>query len=161
MRMKRPVRAARDQVTITRAGTTAIIAHADPAISTTHLTIGPEIAAMTDDDILGLFNHVIAAQQQLAAEWDNTVTEIPEGEPQISYEQDCDQWVPRGDVLRCVIEDDGDGKAVIHIDDHELSLRDFGRLLTTHAGWGMRIAFVPDDLITENPRLVIGQPRKR
>jgi hypothetical protein len=161
MRMKRPVRAAPDQVTITRRGTVAIIAHADPAISVTRLTIGPEIAAMTDDDILGLFNQVIAAQERLASEWDHTVTEIPEGQPQIACEQDCDQWVPRGEVLRCVIEDDGDGEAVIHIDDHELSLREFGRLLTTYSGWGMRIAFVPDNLITENPRLVIGQPRKR
>jgi len=38
--------------------------------------------------------------------------------------------VPRGDVLRCIIDDGGPkGEAVIHIDDQELSLREFGRLL--------------------------------
>jgi hypothetical protein len=52
---------------------------------------------------------------------------------------------------------------VIHVDDHELSWRDFGRLLLTYASWGMRIVFVPDDETTEAPivearDLAEGQP---
>jgi len=66
--------------------------------------------------------------------------------------------VPRGDVLRCYIEDNEDGEAVIHIDDHELSLRDFGRLLTVHAGWGMRISFVDEDSIYEEPEVIVRDP---
>ena len=69
------------------------------------------------------------------------------------------QWTPRGDVLRCIIEDGGpDGEAVIHVDDHELSLAEFGRLLTTYAGWGMRIVFVPDDRTYEEPEITICDP---
>ena len=32
----------------------------------------------------------------------------------------------------------------------ELSLAEFGRMLTVRAGWGMRIAFVPEEFITES-----------
>ena len=32
-----------------------------------------------------------------------------------------------------------DGEATVYIDDHELSLREFGWLLCTHAGWGKRV----------------------
>ena len=161
MRLRKPIRAAFDQVRITRQGPTAIIEHADATVSTTNLTIGDEIATMTDHDILAVYNDIIAAREQLSREWDNTVTEIPPGKPQIKYNKGSDQWVPRGDVLRCIIEDDENGEAVIHIDDKELTLREFGRLLTVHAGWGMRIAFVPDDLVTEQPKVKVREPRRR
>ena len=161
MRLRKPIRAAFDQVRITRQGPTAIIEHADATVSTTNLTIGDEIAKMTDHDILAVYNNIIAAQEQLSRERDNTVTEIPPGKPQIKYNKSSDQWVPRGDVLRCIIEDDENGEAVIHIDDKELTLREFGRLLTVHAGWGMRIAFVPDDLVTEQPKVKVREPRRR
>ena len=69
---------------------------------------------------------------------------------------------PRGDVLRCIIDDGGpDGEVVVHIDDQELSLREFGRLLRVHAGWGMRIAFVPEEFISENPKVEIRKPEQR
>lgn len=58
-----------------------------------------------------------------------------------------------------MIEDGGpDGEAVICIDDHELSLEQFGRLLVTHAGWGMRIVFVPDDRTDEEPEIQTRDP---
>ena len=86
------------------------------------------------------------------------MVEIPPGRPQIKYACDSDQWVPRGSVLRCYIEDNEDGEAVIHIDGHELSLREFGRLLTVYAGWGMRIAFVDEDSVDEEPEIEIREP---
>ena len=42
----------------------------------------------------------------------------------------------------------------------ELSLAEFGRLLRVHAGWGMRIAFVPEEFVTENPKVKLRR-RKR
>ena len=69
--------------------------------------------------------------------------------------------MPQGEVLRCIIEDNSEGEAVICIDAMELSLREFGRLLTVYAGWGMRITFVPDDLIEEQPKVGIRAPRRR
>ena len=56
-------------------------------------------------------------------------------------------------MLRCIADDGGpDGEVTIHIDNEELSLAEFGKLLRYYAGWGMRIAFVPEERVTENPK---------
>jgi hypothetical protein len=36
------------------------------------------------------------------------------------------------------VEDDENGQLVMGINNHGLSLEEFGRMLTTQAGWGMR-----------------------
>ena len=137
MRLKKPTRAIIDQVRITREGNDAIIDYADSGIARTRLTIGPDLATMTDRDIIDLLNGILAAQERILAACDKTVTEEPPGEKQIDYHEDSDRWVPRGDVLRCIIDDAGqNGEVTIHIDDQELSLAEFGRLLRVHAGWG-------------------------
>jgi hypothetical protein len=162
MRLKKPTRVSIEQVRITRKGSDAIVDHADAGLSGAHLAIGPEIAAMTDADIVDLYNDILESQQRLLAEWDKTVIEEPLGEKQIDYHENSGQWVPRGDVLRCIIDDGGpEGEVAIHIDDQELSLREFGRLLRVHAGWGMRIAFVPEEFVTDNPTVKIRKPQKR
>lgn len=160
MRMKKPSRASIDEVRITRKDHAATIEHADPTVSTVHLTIGPQIGSMSDNDILDLFNATIEAQDRLAAEYDHTLIEIPPGRPQIYFHEDSEQWVPRGDVLRCHIEDDESGEVVIYVDDQELSLHEFGKLLMTHAGWGMRISFVPEDQVSEQPEIEVREPGK-
>ena len=73
------------------------------------------------------------------------------------YSIECDQWVPRGDVLRCLVSDD-DGEAVIEIDGRDFSLEEFGRMLTTFAGWGMRICFVPEDELAREPEIEVREP---
>ena len=107
MRLKKPTRAVIDQVRITREGNDAIVDYAGAAISGTRFTIGPGIATMTNREIIDVFNGIIAAQEQLLAAWDKTVTEEAPGEKQMDYHEDSDQWVPRGDVLRCIIDDGG------------------------------------------------------
>ena len=93
--------------------------------------------------------------------WNKTVVEQPPGEPQIDYHEKSDQWSPRGEVLRCIIGSGGqNGEVTIHIDDRELSLREFGRLLSVFAGWGMRTAFVPEEFLTENPKVKVRKPAK-
>ena len=58
----------------------------------------------------------------------------------MGYRENSDQWVPCGDVLRCIIYDGGpEGEVTIHINNKELSLAEFGRLLTVNADWGMRM----------------------
>ena len=158
MRKKRPRVATLDEVRISRDGEDAIIEFVDSTVATMHLKLGPEVQRMTDEEILDRFNAVVLAMEQRAAEYEHVAVEVPPGSPQIKYFEPGDQWTPRGAVLRCIIDDNEDGEAVITIDDQELSMPEFGRLLTTYAGWGMRIVFVPDDEIEIPPRIEVREP---
>jgi hypothetical protein len=159
MRPKKPIHVLIDQVRITREGNDAVIDHADANLSGARIT---GIATMTDAEVVEMYNQILDSQWALLAAWDKTVTEEPPGEKQIDYHEDSGQWVPRGDVLRCIIDDGGpEGEVTIHIDDKELSLAEFGRMLRVHAGWGMRIAFVPEEFISENPKVEIRKPKRR
>ena len=116
---------------------------------------------MTDADIVALYNGILEFKGDSWQEWNKTVIEEPPGEPQIDYHENSDQWVPRGEALRCIVGDGGpEGKVIIHIDDKELSLGDFGRMLTVYAGWGMRIVFVPEEFVTENPTVKVRKPEE-
>src|SRR3977135_56960 len=106
MRRKKPVRAPIDQVRITRDGNDAIIEYADPEISGTRLTIGPQIKSMTDREIVDVFNGAKAALEGLLPGWNKTVVEIQPGKRQIEYHKETGEWVPLGDVLRCIIDAD-------------------------------------------------------
>ena len=76
---------------------------------------------MTDEQILLLFNRVIAAQLRHCDELDKYVAvEIPVGSPQVErFPGTVTEWVPRGGVPRCIIED-GD-LPVIHVGDREFA----------------------------------------
>jgi hypothetical protein len=162
MRQRRPHVATLDEVRITRQGDAAIIEYADERVGTTHFGLGPAVQQMTDQEILDRWNECLLAQERLAAQYEHVAVEIPPGKPQIEYFERGYQWVPRGHVLRCVVDDGGpEGEPVIHIDDHELSWEEFGRLLVTHAGWGMRIVFVPDDELHEAPRVEVREPDEK
>lgn len=113
---------------------------------------------MTDREILGHFNARIRATEALAAEYQHVAVEVPPGRPQIAYFSRGDQWTPRGDVQRCVIDEAPDPMPLIHIDDHELSWAQFGKLLLTYGGWGMRIVFVPDNRLDEEPEIEVRDP---
>ena len=161
MRKKRPRPASPDQVRITREGETAVIEYADPSIRVVNLRVGPSLAEMSDAKVLELFNDMLEAQAEIAAGVDPTLTEIPPGSPQIEYSEHSDQWVPRGHVLRCHIEDDEEGKPVIHVDDNELDLEAFGQMLLTFCGFGMRIAFVDEEDVNDEPEIVVREPEDK
>jgi hypothetical protein len=148
-----------DDVRISREGWEAIIEFRDANTATTHLTLGPDIEQMTDQQILDQFNQTVASTKQMAAGYEHVAIEIPPGRPQVEYFEPGDQWTPRGHVLRCVIDDGGpDGEAVVLIDDREFSLAEFGKLLCTYAGWGMRITFVPEDALDQQPPSQVREP---
>jgi hypothetical protein len=156
-RKKKPQRTFPDDVTIRLSGGTAIITPKDSTIATTHLEIGPHLASMSETDVLALFNDTIEARDRLAAQHPDIIQEIPPGRPQIRYHEQANQWTPRGSALRCVIGDAGD-QAVIYIDDQELTIEEFGRLLTTYAGWGMRIEFMSEESLFHRPPLELCDP---
>ncbi|MGA2615974.1 MAG: hypothetical protein ABSF26_00110 [Thermoguttaceae bacterium] len=73
------------------------------------------------------------------------------------------RWSPRGGVLRCRIEDGGgeDGSLpVIYVDDREFTWDEFGTMLCTYAGWGMRIVFVPDDELDRTLKTAVREPER-
>ena len=161
MRKKKPHVAALSEVTIQREGEEAVSTYRDPLVAVVHLRVGPSVRSMTDAEVLDLYNRILQAQEKRASEHEYVAIEIPPGRPQITYTRECDQWVPRGSVLRCIVHDGGpDGEAAIDIDDHELSLDEFGRLLTTYAGWGMRITFVPRDETERSPDIEVRDVRE-
>jgi hypothetical protein len=163
MRKKRPRIARLDQVRISRDGEDAIIEFRDPAIATTHLRIGPQVKEMTDEEILLAFNRTITAQMRNRDELGEYVAiEVPVGSPQVEHNPGTvNQWSPRGGVLRCCIEDGGgeDGSLpVIYVDDREFTWEEFGKMLCTYAGWGMRVVFVPDDELDQPRKIVVREP---
>ena len=161
MRLRRPRPASPDEVRITREGGAAVIEYADPNIRGVHLRLGPALAAMTDAEVLERFNAMLEAQAEHAAGVDRTLVEVPPGRPQIAYFDRGDQWTPRGEVLRCHIEDDAERGTLVLIDDVALDMTAFGRLLGTFAGFGMRIAFVDEDDVAEEPAIVVREPDDR
>lgn len=158
---RRPHRASPDEIKITRNGDTAIIAYADDKVSTTHLTLGAgALAGMTDEQLLEFWNEHIEARDEFMREQEHVAVEIPVGKPQIRYFELADQWVPRGHVLRCVILG-SNGEAnepFISIDDRDFTPAEFVRMVGSFGGWGMRIVFVPDDEVHEEPVVEVREP---
>lgn len=159
-KIKKPHIAKLDEVTITRDGDTAIIEYKDPGISTVHIKIGNKIENMRDEDILNCHNQCLDAQLESALNYKYIATEIPSGKPQVEYFEPGAHWTPRADVLRCEISWDSKNGTAILIDDQEYSLKEFGEMLSTREGWGMRIIFVPDDEIYKSPPIEIKDPNE-
>jgi hypothetical protein len=84
------------EVKITREGDYAFIEYKEEGIPTTRLQIGPEIAGMSDEEIVELHNECLRAQAKRAAEYKHVAVEVPLGSAQTEYRARSDQWVPRG-----------------------------------------------------------------
>lgn len=162
VRPKRPYVATPDQVRITRDADGASIDYAEESVSGVHLVLRPdELASMTDDEILEVHNRCIEAQDASIAAHEYVALEVPPGVRQVRRESRTGQLVPRGDVLRCHVEHvGGEDHVSIYIDDEEYSLREFGELLSLYAGWGMRIAFVPEDEVHVAPVIEVRKPER-
>ena len=82
----------------------------------------------------------------------------------VAYMEKADQWVPRGHVLRCVVEgysEGDDDQPFISIDEKDFTLTEFAKMVGTFGGWGMRITFVPDDELHEEPVVEVREPDPR
>ena len=162
-RMKGKVRyiACLEEVTVTRDSDFARIEYKEGDVAATLLRIGPEIREMSDGEILELHNEGLRNDARQTAEYKQVAVEVPLGSAQIEYFARCDQWVPRGQVLRCLIQDDEHGRLVVKVDEQDLRLRQFGKLLTAYEGWGMRIEFVPEEEIHRRPLLEVREPKDK
>jgi hypothetical protein len=158
---RRPHRASPDEVRISREGDHAVVAYADDDISTTHIRFGVEnLALMTDEDILNALNEIIDLQEEMRRDHEFVAVEIPAGKPQVRYSARCDQWSPRGKVVRAVILGDGrdPGEIIVNIDGRDFTQREFLGMVGTYNGWGVRLEFVPEDELHERPTLEVREP---
>jgi hypothetical protein len=158
---RRPHRASPDELKITRNGDDVIIAYADDSVATTHFKLGRErIATMTDDEILDFWNEHLDARDVAMANYEHIAVEVPPGKAQVEFFEAGDQWVPRGHVLRCVImgSNADPNEPFLTIDDRDYTPSEFARMVGTFGGWGMRIVFVPDDDLHDEPVVQVREP---
>jgi hypothetical protein len=146
------------EVIVKRDGDFARIEYKEGEIAATLLKVGPEIREMSDSQIVELHNEGLRDKATQASEDKQVAVEVPLGSAQIEYFARCDQWVPRGSVLRCLIRDELHGQLLIRVDDQDLRLKQFGKLLTTYEGWGMRIEFVPQEELHRRPVVEVREP---
>ena len=161
MRPSRPYVVRREQVRIVRDGEAADIEYLEPEGLRVHLTMGPRIADMSDDDIVEALNTVIRAQEELAKSYVHVAKEIPPGLPQLKFFEAGRYWVPRGDVLRFVVssrEVDWESEPAVEIDGREFTWEEFGRMLLTWEGWGVRMVVVPEDELHKRPTIAVREP---
>jgi hypothetical protein len=77
--------AAMDEVTVTRDGDCARIEYKEAGIAVTTLEIGPEIAEMSDSEIVEAHNQVLRNEAKQATEYKHAIFEVPLGSAQIEY----------------------------------------------------------------------------
>ena len=154
-RLKKPKPTTLDKVVVTRIPEGAEIRYLDGKTSSVHFKIGPKAESMSDAEVIESFNGFLKMQREMAKRNKRPAIEIPRGRPQIRYFAPGGQWVPRGQVLRCLIDDGPGGEVTVTIDKKELSMREFSTILATYAGWGMRITFVPEDEIHKMPTVEV------
>lgn len=158
MPRKRPFVASLNEVRITRDGETAIIEYADPNVWTTHFKLGAEVQTMSDEEILERWNRGVEATEDFIAEQVYVAVEIPPGRPQLQWAERAEQWTPRGGVVRGIVLGGDKDAPDVEVDGREMSWAEFGTTMTTYAGWGFRLCFVPDDEIYEPPTIVVRDP---
>lgn len=149
-----------DEVKISREGKSVVFTYADDQLTGRRLRVGSELGEMTDVEILELHNDVTRTIQERKQSYDHVAVEIPVGQSQIEYSEQIKQWNMSGDVLRCYLEDTtnketGAREPIVEIDDKTLSWQEFGKMLSTFAGWGMRLVIVPDDELHEIPDIQV------
>jgi hypothetical protein len=67
----------------------------------------------------------------------------------------CDSIMPPQTSKTPARGDEDDSLPVIYVDDREFEWQEFGRMLCVHAGWGMRVVFVPDDELERSPKIIV------
>jgi hypothetical protein len=138
-------------VTIRRDGDYAHVDFIDPNYASRSIGIGPEVAQMSDEEILRLHNDMVIAEKRSIAQ--SRPGEMQKGLPQIKFDKRYRQWFPQGEVLRCELASGSShDELIVEIDDKKLSWDEFGDMLKPYMGWGMRVVFVHPEQLTDPPQ---------
>lgn len=148
-----------ETVNVERDGAYARITFKDGSAGSINIGIGPELAGMTDEDIIALHNQMVESQIESAQNW--RPTEIEEGRAQIKFDRSFGAWSAEGHVLRCMVDSGEDEMPTIEIDGKTLSWTEFGKMLNPFAGWGMRVMFVSEDQLCNPPQPELRKSAKR
>jgi hypothetical protein len=160
---RRPHVASPDEVRITRKGDAAVIEYGDLEIATTNFVVGAEqLARMSDEEILELWNSGIEATDELRRALSYVATEIPVGQPQLETSEITGELVARGEIVRCVIENRAEAgdDLFVSVDGKDLTLRQFAKMIESYTGWGMRVEIVPHDELHVRPKRSVKVPKK-
>ena len=119
-----------------------------------------EFDSMNGRQILKRFNEYI--DSLLSGIANECPIEIADGQPQLNWDETCQQWSSNSDVLRCVVDwnrngkgEHGLGELAIRIDDKLLSGQEFLDMIETYEGWGMRIEFMHENRLTNPPQPIV------
>lgn len=115
-----------------------------------------EFDAMNGRQIIKRFNeHIDWVLDSIAT---RRPLEIADGEPQLKWNKTCQQWTSGGDVLRCIVDwnsngrgEHGLGELAIRIDDKLLSGQEFLDIIEVFEGSGMRLEFMHKNRLTNPP----------
>lgn len=158
MARPKPFIATLQDVQITREGTAVHFSYPGRDHGGQIIEVGEDTTNMTDLELLEIHNDIARKTIEMIKSYEHIAIEIPEGKPQISYDKQCCQWVAKGDVIRCIVgwDEQNEGPS-IEIDDKVLTWQEFGKMVSTWEGWGMRITCVPDNELSKTPTVVIGE----
>lgn len=151
-----------DELLIRRDGQYAVIHYREhPFEGGMNLGLGADLEFMSDEDIVEAFNEVVRSMNESIKNYRSI--EIKEGYPQIKYERRHKSWSPVGDVLRLELHCMPEGGLIFQVDDKELSVTEFIRMLESYSGWGLRLHFMHPTELTNppTPELLKAKPRKR
>jgi hypothetical protein len=149
------------EVRFVRNGEWLQVQYPEPDIPSYHFHLGPGLVNLTEQELVDIWNDHLRTMPSPTADYKQLAIEDPMGSPQAEAEAGSGQPVLRREVVRCAIHDNADNMPVIEIDGRKLSWEEFGKLIVTYAGWGMRIAFVPDDELHHEPETEVREPEDR
>ena len=148
-----------DQVRIVRTEAGATVEYADDAVGSVTYKLDDALRQMDDEELLQWHNEGLAAVAEYQEAHEYVALEIPPGSPQIELSKLTGAWLTRGSVLRCRIGT-RDREPIVIVDDIALDMEELGMLLEVYEGWGMRITFVPEDELADEPTIEVGEPKK-
>ena len=93
--MKHPYQVRLGEVRFVRNGETLQVHYPEAEIPIYNIHIGPELAGMSEQELVDAWNERLRQMTQHAADYKHVAIEVPMGSPQIELCQHSGEWTPR------------------------------------------------------------------